>query len=63
MIFLKQGVLVYNLVEWLGDDFERIPLLVRHKKVAAALEWLKLNHQDYLFTAVDSGSLLNMDSL
>ena len=29
------------------SDFERIPLLVRHKKVAAALEWLKLNHQDY----------------
>jgi len=30
------------------SDFERIPLLVRHKKVADALEWLKLNHQDYL---------------
>ena len=29
------------------SDFERIPLLVRHKKVAAALEWLKLNHIDY----------------
>ena len=29
------------------SDFERIPLLVRHKKVATALEWLKLNHQDY----------------
>ncbi len=29
------------------SDFERIPLLVCHKKVAAALEWLKLNHQDY----------------
>ncbi|KDR65480.1 hypothetical protein GALMADRAFT_47894, partial [Galerina marginata CBS 339.88] len=29
------------------SDFERIPLLVRHKKVAAALEWLKLNHSDY----------------
>ena len=29
------------------SDFERIPLLVKHKKVAVALEWLKLNHQDY----------------
>jgi hypothetical protein len=29
------------------SDFKRIPLLVRHKKVAAALKWLKLNHQDY----------------
>ena len=28
-------------------DFERIPLLVRHKKVRGALEWLKLNHSDY----------------
>ena len=28
-------------------DFERIPLLVRRKKVSAALEWLKLNHSDY----------------
>ena len=29
------------------SDFERTPLLVRHKKVAAALEWLKLNNCDY----------------
>ena len=29
------------------DDFHRIPLLVRRNKVAKALEWLKLNHQDY----------------
>ena len=29
------------------SDFERTPLLVRRKKVAAALEWLKLNHCDY----------------
>ena len=28
-------------------DFERTPLLVRRKKVSAALEWLKLNHCDY----------------
>ena len=30
------------------SDFERTPLLVRRNKVAAALEWLKLNHSDYL---------------
>ena len=29
------------------EDFERCPLLVRRKKVTAALEWLKLNHRDY----------------
>ena len=29
------------------SDFERTPLLVRRKKVRAALEWLKLNHCDY----------------
>jgi len=29
------------------EDFKRTPLLVRRKKVAAALEWLKLNHPDY----------------
>ena len=28
-------------------DFEQTPLLVRHKKVSEALEWLKLNHIDY----------------
>jgi len=30
------------------DDFRRTPLLVRRNKVARALEWLKLNHKDYL---------------
>jgi hypothetical protein len=29
------------------EDFKRTPLLVRRRKVAAALEWLKLNHPDY----------------
>ena len=29
------------------SDFERTPLLVRRRKVSAALEWLKLNHCDY----------------
>ena len=28
-------------------DFERTPLLVKHRKVQTALEWLKLNHADY----------------
>ena len=28
-------------------DLERTPLLVRRRKVAEALEWLKLNHSDY----------------
>ena len=28
-------------------DLERTPLLVRRRKVAEALEWLKLNHTDY----------------
>ena len=29
------------------DDYKRIPLLVRHKKVLDALSWLKLNHSGY----------------
>ncbi|THU94771.1 hypothetical protein K435DRAFT_667792 [Dendrothele bispora CBS 962.96] len=29
------------------DELKRIPLLVRRNKVAIALNWLKLNHQDY----------------
>jgi hypothetical protein len=29
------------------EDFARTPLLVRRNKVAAALEWLKLNHEAY----------------
>jgi len=29
------------------EDLERTPLLVRRRKVAEALEWLKLNHSDY----------------
>ena len=29
------------------DDYKRIPLLVRHKKVVDALSWLKLNHNGY----------------
>jgi hypothetical protein len=29
------------------EDYKRIPLLVRHKKVIDALSWLKLNHRGY----------------
>jgi hypothetical protein len=29
------------------EDYKRIPFLVRRNKVAIALEWLKLNHEDY----------------
>ena len=29
------------------EEFKRTPLLIRRKKVAQALEWLKLNHCDY----------------
>ncbi|EIM78994.1 uncharacterized protein STEHIDRAFT_43622, partial [Stereum hirsutum FP-91666 SS1] len=29
------------------DDYKRTPLLVRKNKVKAALEWLKLNHDQY----------------
>ncbi|KAL6303490.1 hypothetical protein BKA93DRAFT_734797 [Sparassis latifolia] len=29
------------------SDFQRTPFLVRRNRVAAALEWLKLNHLDY----------------
>lgn len=29
------------------EDFERTPMLVRRQKVAAALNWLKLNHTGY----------------
>ncbi|KAJ6474179.1 hypothetical protein C8R45DRAFT_1160371, partial [Mycena sanguinolenta] len=29
------------------QDFERTPMLVRRRNVRDALEWLKLNHNDY----------------
>lgn len=29
------------------DDYKRTPMLVRRNNIAAALEWLKLNHDDY----------------
>ena len=30
------------------EEFKRTPLLIRRKNVAHALEWLKLNHSDYI---------------
>ncbi|KAF7789842.1 hypothetical protein EIP86_000788 [Pleurotus ostreatoroseus] len=30
-----------------AEDYKRTPFLIRRNKVAAALEWLKLNHIDY----------------
>ena len=30
------------------EDYKGTPFLVRHNKVMEALEWLKLNHSDYL---------------
>ena len=38
-------------------DYVRTPLLVRRNKVAAALEWLKLNHTDYSDLEIDSDAL------
>ncbi|KZT04722.1 uncharacterized protein LAESUDRAFT_657345, partial [Laetiporus sulphureus 93-53] len=32
----------------MGKEFARTPFLVRRNKVAEALEWLKLNHKDYM---------------
>ena len=40
-------------------DLERTPLLVRRRRVAAALEWLKLNHADYLNLDISYDNLEN----
>ncbi|KZT10427.1 uncharacterized protein LAESUDRAFT_644583, partial [Laetiporus sulphureus 93-53] len=32
----------------IGKEFARTPFLVRRNKVTKALEWLKLNHEDYM---------------
>jgi hypothetical protein len=39
------------------SDFERTPLLVRRNKVATALNWLKLNHCDYLDLEISNRNL------
>src|ERR1700723_3407078 len=42
-------------------DFERTPLLVRHRKVTAALEWLILNHCDYYDLEISRENLESYD--
>ncbi|RDB22397.1 hypothetical protein Hypma_010536 [Hypsizygus marmoreus] len=39
------------------DDFERTPLLVRRNKIAIALNWLKLNHADYIDLEISERNL------
>ncbi|KAJ7163696.1 hypothetical protein C8R46DRAFT_902279, partial [Mycena filopes] len=41
------------------EDFERTPMLVRRDKVAAALEWLKLNHEGYADLEISRENLLS----
>ncbi|KAJ7171850.1 hypothetical protein C8R43DRAFT_874614, partial [Mycena crocata] len=41
------------------EDFDRTPMLVRRVKVAAALEWLKLNHEDYADLEISQQNLLS----
>ncbi|KZT11588.1 uncharacterized protein LAESUDRAFT_642947 [Laetiporus sulphureus 93-53] len=40
------------------SDFHRTPLLVRHVAVFAALQWLKLNHVDYIDVSISSENLM-----
>ncbi len=39
------------------EDFDRTPMLVRKKKVIAALEWLKLNHEGYIDLEISKENL------
>ncbi|KAI0746413.1 hypothetical protein C8Q80DRAFT_1061794, partial [Daedaleopsis nitida] len=39
-------------------EYKHTPLLVRHHKVMAALEWLKLNHVDYADLDISKDNLL-----
>jgi hypothetical protein len=41
------------------EDFDRTPMLVRRQKVADALEWLKLNHEDYSDLEISQKNLLS----
>ncbi|KAJ7122696.1 hypothetical protein C8R43DRAFT_1090749 [Mycena crocata] len=41
------------------EDFDRTPMLVRRHKVAEALEWLKLNHQDYADLEISQENLMS----
>ena len=42
-----------------NEDFKRTPFLIRRNKVAAALNWLKLNHADYSDIIISSDNLLS----
>ncbi|KAH8084932.1 hypothetical protein BXZ70DRAFT_900271 [Cristinia sonorae] len=39
------------------EDWHRTPFLVRHNKVKAALDWLKLNHKDYADLEISEANL------
>ncbi|KIM40842.1 hypothetical protein M413DRAFT_44362, partial [Hebeloma cylindrosporum] len=39
------------------EDLQRTPMLVRRNRVAAALEWLKLNHADYADLTISKKNL------
>ncbi|KAH9480490.1 hypothetical protein JR316_0006375 [Psilocybe cubensis] len=39
------------------EEFKRSPMLVRRNKVADALEWLKLNHKDYIDLEISKKNL------
>ncbi|TFK59305.1 hypothetical protein BDN72DRAFT_905976 [Pluteus cervinus] len=39
------------------EDFARTPLLVRRKKVIQALQWLKLNHKDYVDVGISQSNM------
>ncbi|TFK66986.1 hypothetical protein BDN72DRAFT_771328, partial [Pluteus cervinus] len=39
------------------EDYKRVPFLIRRNNVAAALEWLKVNHKDYHDIEIDYGTL------
>ncbi|KAJ6514965.1 hypothetical protein C8R47DRAFT_1313362 [Mycena vitilis] len=41
------------------EDFDRTPMLVRRHKVANALEWLKLNHEDYADLEISQENLMS----
>ena len=47
------AILFTGPVRPMKEQYLRTPLLVRHKAVVKALEWLKLNHQDYEDLEID----------
>ncbi|TDL17972.1 hypothetical protein BD410DRAFT_681058, partial [Rickenella mellea] len=43
------------------NEYSQMPLLVKRNKVAAALEWLKLNHADYSDLIISQENLMSYD--